>query len=513
MSNRESRLNILHILLDQLRADALACMGNGVVQTPNIDRLHASGVTFTNTYTPSPVCVAARCSMIYSQYPQSTGTFANAAMPQDGRETFMAALSRAGYRTHGVGKCHFLPDYQAMNGFQTRQRQEEIPADCASDDYLSYLEHHGFGWVVDPHGPRSDMFYIPQVSVLPPEHHPVQWIGDQSLKFLEEQQTSDQPWYLFSSFIHPHPPFNPPIPWHKLYNALDVPPPHLPQDCAQHWTIFNRVQNRAMYRDQGTDLQLLRTMRASYYACVSFVDYQIGRLLDCLDKLKLRDKTLIVFTSDHGEYLGDFNCFAKRGMHDAAAKVPMILNCPGRFDGGRTCATPASLIDLGPTFLSLAGTDFATHQAEGLDLHRLMSDASLRHAVFSQHGQPYPELAANLPELGPACLHMIATQRYTYARSTGDNASYLYDRQRDPAQFVNLNGSPMYRDVEPLLDQRLREFLTEGGGCNALDEQGRWKKLPQARMASGPESGHGWQENQWADYSLPGYERFVDKPF
>jgi len=498
-------VNILHIFLDQFRADAIAALGNPVVRTPNMDRLCESGVAFTNAYTPSPVCISARCSMIYSQYPQSTRTFANTPMPQDGRESFMSGLARAGYRTHGAGKCHFAPDGQAMNGFQSRDRQEEIPPDRPSDDYLLYLQEQGYGWAVDPHGPRSDMFYIPQPSVLPPEHHPVQWVGDRSLDFLTAQADDDQPWYLFSSYIHPHPPFTPPMPWHKLYSALDVSPPFLPEDGEQHWTVFNRLQNRALYRDRGRDLQLLRTMRAYYYACVSFVDYQIGRLLDRLEATGQRDQTLVVLTADHGEYLGDYDCVAKRGMHDAAAKIPLVLSCPGLFDGGRTTAAPASLVDLGPTFLALAGQSLQTHDPQGVDLARLLAGESTRDAVFSQYGQPFPEEIANWPGLGPACLHAIFTERYTYTRSTGDGKSYLYDRQVDPSQAVNRSQSPAYRSIEPQLDERLRAFLAQADGCGALDDAGQWKPLPPIRVESNPETGLGWQQNAWAEYAIPGY--------
>ena len=120
--------NILHIFTDQQRFDTIAALGNPVIKTPNIDRLVKSGVSFTNAFTPSPVCVAARCSMIYSQYPTRTDCWDNGTMP-DGRDSFMDALTQAGYRTHGIGKCHFTPDPLALRGFQSREIQEELPAE------------------------------------------------------------------------------------------------------------------------------------------------------------------------------------------------------------------------------------------------------------------------------------------------------------------------------------------------------------------------------------------------
>ncbi len=143
------------------------------------------------------------------------------------------------------------------------------------------------------------MYYIPQVSSLRPRMHPTQWVGDQSAAFIEQQKDSHQPWMLFSSYIHPHPPFAPPWPWHKLYRSFNMPPPHVPEEWASLQTYVNRRQNRYKYRDQGIDNHLVRNLKAHYYACISFIDYQIGRLLDALDATEERENTLILFTSDH----------------------------------------------------------------------------------------------------------------------------------------------------------------------------------------------------------------------
>jgi arylsulfatase len=504
-------LNILHIFLDQMRADAIRALGNSVIKTPNIDRLCNEGVAFTNAYTPSPVCIAARCSMIYSQYPRSTGTYANTPMPQDGRESFMTALGRAGYRTHGVGKCHFAPDTYAMNGFEARERQEELPRDRDSDDYLRFLKDEGYDWVLDPHGVRSEMYYIPQVSLLPPSHHPVQWIGDRSVNFIEDASGGDRPWYLFSSFVHPHPPFAPPCPWHRIYSALEVPLPDVPDDPEQHWTIFNREQNRGKYRDRGRDLQLLRTMRAYYYACVSFIDHQVGRLIETLEARGELDNTLILFTADHGDYLGDKNCFGKRGMHQQPANIPMIARCPGLFEGGGRCTAPASLVDLGPTFMARAGVKYESHAPEGVDLAELLAGTAERDAVFSQFGLPVldGDGIAHRP-LEASCLHMIATDRYTYIRSIPDDRSYLYDRRIDPRQTVNRASNARLKGPEEELDERLRAFLAEAGGCGALDGAGAWKRYPPSTMPQDLEEGLGQQWNPWADYSVPGYSDAED---
>ena len=312
--------NILHLFTDMQRFDTIAALGNNVIKTPNLDRLCRKGVAFTNAYSPSPVCVSARCSMITGQYPHNTGCYENGHMPTDGRQSFMAALNENGYRTHGIGKCHFTPDKFALRGFETREVQEECGESSKDQDkhhYIKYLNEKGYGHICEEHGIRGEMYYTPQPSQIPAEDHPTQWIGDRSINFLKEQQ--EGPWYLYASFIHPHPPFTPPNPWHKLYRPSMMPLPEVPDDWENLLTYVNKVQNRYKYADQGMSNHQMRLIKAYYYACISFVDYQIGRILDTLESTGQLDNTLILFSSDHGEHLGDRNSLGKRSMHDSSA--------------------------------------------------------------------------------------------------------------------------------------------------------------------------------------------------
>ena len=259
--------NILLIFADQQRFDTIGALGNPVIRTPNLDRLCREGTAFTSAYTPSPVCVPARCSMHYGQYPQRTGCYENRfPMPLDRRPSFVDALTRSGYRTHGIGKCHFTPQYDDLRGFETREIQEEGRHD--GDAYLAYLKDNEMEELIEPHGTRGEMYYVPQVSKIPVRHHPTQWVGDRSIDFIKAQSRG-RPWFLFSSFIHPHPPFCPPSPWHKLYRAALMPLPRVSQQTDALHIYINRHQNRYKYRDQGIDLNLLRCMKAYYYACIS----------------------------------------------------------------------------------------------------------------------------------------------------------------------------------------------------------------------------------------------------
>ncbi|MEI6810204.1 MAG: sulfatase-like hydrolase/transferase, partial [bacterium] len=224
--------NILILFTDMQRADTIHALGNNTIKTPHLDRLVNEGTAFTNCYSPSPVCVPARCSFHYGLYPQKTQSFGNSSMMADNGNSFQAVLGRNGYRTHAVGKCHFTPDDMALRGFDSRRTQEECRSDPATDDYVAWLRRNGYD-DYEPHGARGEMYYIPQVSTLPARAHPTQWIGDESIRFLKgSKKKTAQPWCLFSSFIHPHPPFAPPKPWHRLYRAPDMPLPFVPDGSA-----------------------------------------------------------------------------------------------------------------------------------------------------------------------------------------------------------------------------------------------------------------------------------------
>ena len=504
--------NILHIFTDQQRFDTIAALGNPVIKTPNIDRLVKSGVSFTNAFTPSPVCVAARCSMIYSQYPTRTDCWDNGTMP-DGRDSFMDALTQAGYRTYGIGKCHFTPDPLALRGFQSREIQEELPAERTP--YTESLIASGFDHCYEAHGVRGEMYYIPQPSRLPARLHPTQWIGDRSVDFIRENQDKEEPWYLFSSFIHPHPPFSPPVPWHKLYRAALMPLPNVPQDVASLQMFANHVQNRYKYRDQGIDTNLLRNMKAYYYSCISFIDYQVGKILDALEETGQLKNTMILFTADHGEHLGDYNCFGKRTMQDSCARIPMMVSLPGVFDSGKTCDIPVSLVDVAPTFLAQAGTGIGTHTMDGMDMAALASGGETRNEVFSFNSAHDVLVHTQLAELPDECRdfpkqacasYMIVTDRYKYVYSAADTKELLFDKKLDPAETRNRAGLVFYRDIQKSLKQRLIERLRKDG-CTCILNGEDFIRFPEIRIHDNPDAGLLIQDihADWFDEHLEGY--------
>jgi arylsulfatase len=519
-----SRPNILHIFVDQQRFDTIGALNNPVIKTPNLDRLAKSGVAFTNAYAASPVCIASRCATIYGQYPANNGCYENTVMPEDGRSSFMDGLTKAGYRTHGIGKCHFSPDPFAMRGFQTREVQEEGGAKSIESiekhTYLKYLYDKGYRHLMEPYGVRGEMYYIPQPSQLPPEDHPTQWVGDRSLDFIRNNRSSSEPWYLFSSYIHPHPPFSPPNPWHKLYRASLMPLPNIPDEYEKLHTFVNRCQNRYKYRDNGYDKNLIRVMKAYYYACISFVDYQIGRMLDELENTKQLDNTMIIFNADHGEHLGDYRCFGKRSMHDSAARVPLIVKMPGKFDGGKVFEKAVSLIDIAPTVLSVADANITTHKLDGMDLFKLVNGKSEREYVYSQLSfdgmgigfiQKDKEFLDSMSDettrRAVFSTYMAASRDWKYFYSAADNREFLFDKKMDPNETRNVVNNNFLNNALVDIKSSLIEHLKENGETGGI-KNGEWVSFKVPHFVKDPDAGLLIQDmyTPWSNGDIPGYK-------
>lgn len=458
--------NILLFFTDMQRYDTIGALGNQIIKTPNLDRLVKEGTAFNSCYSPSPVCIPARCSMHYGLYPAKTGLAVNGAMMEHNEKSLADILNNCGYTTHAAGKVHFSPDKNALRGFNSRDTQEECCRDAESDNYTMWLRENNYDYF-EPHGFRGEMYYIPQVSTLPAEAHPSQWVADRSMDFINSQRDKKQPWMLMSSYIHPHPPFCPPKPWHKLYRSPLMPLPNVPENSEALHTWINRKQNRYKYRDQGIDKNLMRNIKAFYYATISFVDYQIGRIIKNLEENGELDNTLIIFTSDHGEYLGDYNCFGKRSMHDVSSRIPLIVRYPERFTPGKMCETPVSLVDILPTLSNAAEADISDIDHDGHDLSMLADGKTDREYVYSQYGN------------GNNAIYMIVNKSWKYFYSAADNQEFLFDRIHDPLENRNIAGLRMRSDQKEQMKINLLKYLKANNVNDAWSEEDGildWKK-------------------------------------
>lgn len=489
LAMRSQRPNILVILTDQMRADAFGAAGNSVIRTPTLDRLCERGVNFTRAYTPSPVCVSARASLLTGMLPHRTGCTDNGKpQPPADVTSLYGLLSDAGYQTHCVGKTHFAPHGRGY-GFQSLQTSEEMPRSAETDAFLSDLIAAGFGHVHEPHGMRSELYYVPQVSQLPARLHQTAWVADQSMAFLRQRDRT-RPFFLKTSFIKPHPPFDPPVPWNTLYRMMDMPLPHRPSNCRDLHTWHMRHQNRYKYRDGGPDNNIERMIKAFYYACVSFIDHHVGRLLDALEKLGELDNTLILFTSDHGELLGDYHAFGKRSFLEPAARVPMIASHPGRLPEGETCNALTSLLDVMPTCLQAAGVDFASYDLDGLALQDVAAGRAQHDYLIGQLND------------GPMGLYMIRDDRWKYIYSAPDERAYLFDLVQDPNETVNRIDDPSAADEAHRLQSQLRQRLVRDGHAE-LFEGDPWKRFGRRPDPVDADEVRLTQHAKWTDPTPP----------
>ncbi len=478
------RPNILFLMTDQQRFDTVRALGNPIIQTPALDRIVQEGTSFTSAYCPSPVCVASRCSFLLGQWPHQNGCTNNSPMPQE-RASLMELLNEAGYQTHGVGKMHFSPNSRKMWGFETRDFSEE---GAGPDDFTEFLTENRYEHVVAPHGERSEYYYIPQPSQLPARLHHTQWVGDKTLQFLSRRDT-ERPFLCWTSFIKPHPPFESPVPWNRLYRMVEMPMPFLPIDYHHLHTYWNRHQNRYKYRDQGRDMNLLRTMRAAYYAAISFIDYQVGRILQYLQAKGELDNTLVCYTSDHGELLGDYDCYGKRSFLDAAARIPLLVRYPERFKADVQCDTPISLVDVLPTCLAAVGLKQHPEHI-GEDMADIATGHCKREAIIGQLGKE------------STGLYLFLTRAYKYIYSAADRREWLFRRIPGRLDERSLAGNQAYATILNAYRRALIERFRQDGYELPIDGN-RWREFPPPIEYENPDALQLFQDGRSVSSKFP----------
>ena len=305
--------NILLIMCDQLRADVLGCYGNSLVNTPNINRLASRGVRFERAYSQTPVCVPARHGLISGKSPFEIGLIDNDRNIKEFSNPLPELVKKQGYFTCAVGKMHFYP-VRKHYGFDRMYLSEEVPGHFYDDDYLQFLQKAGYSHVVEPHGKRSETYYVPQTSELPEPLHTTTWTAEQTCEVIRKNR--NRPFFVFASFIKPHPPFDPCVPYDTMYPLEQVPEPVCREEELRPTDYSIDLQND--YKVNGVDHMTqedIKKIRAAYYGSVTQLDRQIGKIFDELDENGLTDNTLVILTSDHGEMLGDHYAFGKRTFY------------------------------------------------------------------------------------------------------------------------------------------------------------------------------------------------------
>ncbi|NOY81314.1 MAG: sulfatase-like hydrolase/transferase [Kiritimatiellaeota bacterium] len=343
---KDARPNILLLHTDQQRFDTIAALGASHMHTPNLDRLAGMGVHFTHAYSSNPVCQPARHDLITGVSARHHGYFGNTGRPvaDYGLATIPRLLTEAGYQTIAVGKMHFTPPRE-HHGFAHMYLMEELP-DCRENDaYLQYLEEMGYGHIRCQHGVRPLFYHTPQPSRVPEEHHGSAWVAHKTIELLRTER--DRPFFIFASWVGPHPPYYVPKRYLDLYKDQPLPQPKpMPERGSRQCPVSPE--------NPEPDSLRMRRLREAYYAATTCIDTHIGRILDELESSGQMENTLVVFMTDHGEMLGDRGHYQKMGPYDGAARIPLLAAGLG-LPRGQRVETPATTWDVSATLLDAAG--------------------------------------------------------------------------------------------------------------------------------------------------------------
>jgi len=444
-----SRPNILVVHVDQQRIDTLGACGNRDIKTPHVDALAADGVRFDNSFCPYPVCTPSRYSLLSGLYVNQHRGWSNHCTLAASIPTFPRILRDAGYKTKAVGKMHFTPTYLDV-GFSEMELAEQDGPGRWDDDYHRHLQARGLVDRIDLEDQRREYRGRAQekywdtfgalVSDLPEKHHSTTWIADRAVATLEGW-TADSSHLLMVGFIKPHHPFDPPAPWHEMYDpaALALLPGWTEQ-CFDHDL---RLSRGYFPHDKLSEKRLRRAM-AYYYATISQIDHHVGLLAALLKKRGLYDNTLIVYTSDHGDYMG-FHHMLLKGNHpyDPLAKVPLIVKWPGSADAGKATDRLVNNIDLAPTLCRAAGCT----PAPGMHGQDLRVDGPGHDTIFAESGRH---------------MMMARTRTHKLIVTRPKLADLFFDLQKDPLELANLIDSPAHQTEIRRLRAALATWRPEG---------------------------------------------------
>lgn len=432
--------NVLFITTDQQRFDSLPAYGADFAVTPNLERLAAEGVVFERCYCPAPVCVPTRAAIMSGQFPATNGTIDNFSWLPEDTPKWTGVARHGGYRTAGIGKMHFAP-WDRMEGFDQRITCEDKRHFYIPDDHAMFMKKHG---IERPH-PADVPGYFETCGApdfpFDKELYPDMFIADQSVEWIREH--AGERFALWVSFTGPHDPYDPPAEYSALYEDADIPapipPPEDPNQAPSYRAQFG-VQpgaNVSVFQidyTSATPEQIAR-WRRNYFGNITLIDEGIGRILRALEEAGVLEETVVVFTSDHGDALGDHGMVFKSFFYESMVHVPLIVR-DGENRGRRDALV--GTLDVVAYMHELFGVE--QPEVQGRSIRSLLQDpeASINQYVFS-------EMPARL---------MAFDGRFKYIHAL-DGQHELYDLQEDPEELENIVGHP----GQAATVARLREAL------------------------------------------------------
>jgi arylsulfatase len=456
VSNRKP--NILLFCTDQQRFDTIRTLGNDHIRTPNLDRLVSEGTAFTNAYCQTPICTPSRASFL-------TGCYASSLhVNRNGNEFFPARLTErlisrilkgAGYDCGMVGKFHLSSSYKRVeprldDGYRLFEWSHAPRPDWPVEQqgYMRWLRDQGVDFK-KAYGTRKfpdrPAMYNAGIAA---RYHEVTWCTETAISWLSKNLQA--PWFITVNTYAPHPPFHPPPEFLERMDPASMPLPLWSGSEIQNQARFTTVDFQSKPRDPSAYPS--RYMKAAYYAQVEFIDYSFGRVLDGLETSGQRDNTLIIFTSDHGETMGDHGLnFKGCRFYEGLSHVPLIFSWPGHFPQGVRSPALVELTDIVPTILETIGQARPQylHGKSLLGILTGRSDAG-KHRPFVR--SEYHD-ALQLPDATHA--NMLRNERYKLVHYHGHPSGELYDLEKDPHEFDNLWDQPRHHSLRLELTKQL----------------------------------------------------------
>ena len=441
--------NILFIMVDEMRWNVMSCAGHPLVRTPHLDRLAREGTRFATAYTVAPICGPSRYSLFTSRYAHVHGAADNSedATPKPGQVLLPAILKKEGYETAISGKLHFSPrgpDYGFDHFWSDRnegpgklQRWPEYVRAKYGKEANALRRPGSSPFPDDPLG--RDLATLDMDA----KDTQVAWTTARAEEFLDKRDTS-KPFFLYLSYLEPHSPSLLVEMYRRMFDPAKMPIPPLPEKTS------SGSKRTADNRHEVADPEIVRAMTAAYFAKVQIVDENIGRVLAKLDRMKLSENTLIVFSADHGNMLGDHGKWFKGVMHEGSSRVPLIMKAPTAhpaaktFNRGTVVDEIVENIDVMPTLMNLIGRPLPADPGfQGRDLAPLVAGdkAGWKNRAFSERGSS-----------------MIRTPGFKLIRTRGRGSEppfELYDLKADPGENQNLAGDPRYAKIQAELTRQL----------------------------------------------------------
>jgi arylsulfatase A-like enzyme len=490
--------NILFIMADQLRWDYLSCYGHPNLKTPNIDRLASKGVLFESAFVQSPVCGPSRASTYTGRTVFSHGSTSNQVPLPIGELTIGDYLREHGMRVGVVGKTHMKPDIDGMerlgitketeiglivneSGFEPYERDDGLHPDnqakhnktLSYNQWLNKLGYEGENpwdlWANSAEGENGEILSgwklrnSNKPSRIAEEHSETAYMTNKAIEYIED--SGDRPWFLHLSYIKPHWPYIAPAPYHNMYSASQFSPLHRnDSEKKDAHPVYQAFMNTEVSKTFSRK-EVRETVITGYMGLIKQIDDNLGRLFKFLEKNGQMDDTMIVFTSDHGDYLGDHWLGEKEFFHEQCVKVPLIIYDPSEtadISRGSRNKKLVEAIDLLPTFLDATENTSSQHRLEGKSLLPILrgdDEKKWRDAVFSEidyafyHQRKFLNLGAT-----DARAYMIRTNNWKYIYFKGFPPQ-LFDLINDPDEFHDLGQTAKYSEVRDELKDLLLQRL------------------------------------------------------